>query len=50
MVGNNFSQTVGLLIKDYEEINIRLHIPTIRKILQNNPNELKKLRLLLEEF
>jgi len=50
IVGKDFSQTVGLLVKSFNEANCQLHIPTIRKILQNNPKEIKKLRLLLEEF
>ena len=49
-VGDRLSQVIGLLVKNFNERNIQLHIPTIRKILQNNPKELKKLRELLDEF
>jgi len=49
-VGDDFSQIVGLLIKNFNEANCQLHIPTIRKILQNNPDEIKKLKELLNEF
>jgi len=49
-VGDHFSQVIGLLAKNYNQGNIKLHIPTIRKILQNNPKEVKKLRELLNEF
>ena len=50
IVGDDFSQLVGLLVKNFNESNCQLHIPTIRKILQNNPKEIKKLRELLEEL
>ena len=49
-VGKDFSQIIGLLVKNFNEANCQLHIPTIRKILQNNPKELKKLKELLDEF
>lgn len=50
IVGKEFSQIIGLLVKNFNEANCQLHIPTIRKILQNNPNEIKKLKELLNEF
>jgi len=50
ILGKGFSEVVCLLIENYQEINVQLHIPTIRKMLQNNPKEIKKLRELLEEF
>ena len=49
-VGKQFSQAMGLLVKNFNEANCQLHIPTIRKILQNNPKEIKKLKELINEF
>lgn len=44
------ARVICVLIKDFNNKNIRLHIPTIRYILENNPKQIKYLRELLDEF
>ena len=47
--GNKSSRVICTMIKNFNNVNIRLHIPTIRKILKNNPEQRKYLKELLDE-
>ena len=44
------SRTICSMIRNFNNVNIRLHIPTLRKILTNNPDQIKYIRELLKEF
>ena len=46
--GKSTSRTICSLVEQFNNTNIRLHIPTIRKILQKNPDQIKYLRELLQ--
>ena len=48
--GSLTSRTICSMIRNFNNINIRLHIPTLRKILTNNPDQIKYIRELLKEF
>ena len=48
--GKSSSRIICSLIERYNNANISIHIPTIRKILQKNPEQIKYLRELLNEF
>jgi hypothetical protein len=44
------ARTLCVLVKDFNRKNIKIHIPTLRYLLQNNPEQINKLRELLKEF
>lgn len=48
--GKSSSRTICNMVEQFNNANIRLHIPTIRKILQKNPDQVQILRSLLAEF
>ena len=48
--GSFTSRTICSMIRNFNNLNIRLHIPTLRKILTNNPEQIKYVRELLNEF
>ena len=44
------SYTICKFIEDHVNRNIKLDIPMIRLVLLNRPNDIKRLKELLEEF
>lgn len=48
--GSLTSRTICSMIRNFNNVNIRLHIPTLRKILTNNPDQIKYVKELLTEF
>jgi len=49
ITGDSKSRVLCSLIQNFIYASINLHIPTIRKILQNNPQQRKYLQELLDE-
>jgi len=47
---SSVSRVLISLIKDFMNTHTSLHIPTLRKILQLNPEQVGQLQLLLNEF
>jgi len=47
---SSVSRVIVSLIKDFMNTHTSLHIPTLRKILQLNPDQVKQVQLLLNEF
>lgn len=50
MQGSGTSRTLCCMISQFVKGNIEIDIPTIRKILLTNKDEIRKLRELLKEF
>ena len=48
--GKSSSRTICNMVEQFNNTNIRLHIPTIRKILQKNPDQIIIFKELLKEF
>jgi len=47
---SSVSRVLMGLIKDFMNTHTSLHIPTLRKILELNPDQVKQVQLLLDEF
>jgi hypothetical protein len=48
--GKSTSRVICNLIEQFNNANIKIHIPTLRKILQKNPEQIKYILELLKEF
>lgn len=48
--GSLTSRTISSMIRNFNNVNVRLHIPTLRKILINNPDQVKYIKELMKEF
>lgn len=48
--GDNSGRTICCLISQFVNMNIRIDIPTIRKICLNSEDEKRRLKELLEEL
>ncbi len=47
---SSVSRVLMGLIKDFMNTHTSLHIPTLRKILELNPEQIEQVQLLLNEF
>ena len=47
---SSVSRVLITLIKDFMNVHTSLHIPTLRKILELNPDQVEQVQLLLNEF
>lgn len=50
LLGKDTSRTLCCLISQFVKANIEIDIPTLRKILLTNEDEVRKLKELLKEF
>lgn len=48
--GDNTSRKINCLISDFIKNNLEINIPALRKTCLNNPDNIRKLRELLEEI
>ncbi len=44
------NQILVRLIRDFMNVHTSLHIPTLRKVLELNPEQVEQVQLLLNEF
>jgi len=47
---SSISRVLITLIKDFMNVHTSLHIPTLRKVLELNPDQVEQVQLLLNEF
>lgn len=47
---SSVSRVLITLIKDFMNTHTSLHIPTLRKVLELNPDQVEQVQLLLNEF